>query len=554
VNETQGHHEREHFFRSAKVVAVLTMLSRILGLIRDRAIFAFGANRATSTFWTAFRIPNTFRRMFGEGALSAAFVPVFTEVTEAEGWDKARLVLANAAGALAVLLGVLLVVIEVGLGVWFTLSPGAWDKALLLQLLMIVMPFMFTICMLSLGAAALNCRGRFVYPAFAPIILNIFLIAAAYIARIYYSDAPTSGLVLLSIAVTVAGIVQLVGVIWALRAAGLGIIPNVKPLLPEVCRMGKLMLPMMIPLGAVQLSSLFDGWYAWSMAATLDSPTLTIFGWTFDKPLLEGAATRIFAAERLYNFPLGILAISIATVVFPLFSRYAARNDTHGLREATNRALRLCLFLGIPSGVALMVLGGPAVSAIYRSGEFTPEDAAQSGYILQMYCIGMWAYFSNHVLLRAFFSQKDVMTPLKASIVRALLNILLVGGLIFTPLGPGAMGLATAITSSGYALLLVWILHRRWGRIGFREIMASLLRIAVSTAAMLGAMLLAWRFIVPLLGRISPRLGSGNWQSDWIPAVALLVVCMSVGLGTYLLSAKILRCPELRELLIRERK
>ncbi len=510
MNETQQHHEREHFFRSAKVVAILTMLSRILGLIRDRAIFAFGANRAMSTFWTAFRIPNTFRRMFGEGALSAAFVPVFTEVSEAEGWNRARLVLANAAGALAVVLGILLVVIEVGLAIWLVFFPGGWDRTLLLQLLMIVMPFMFTICMLALGAAALNCRGRFAYPAFAPIILNIFLIAAAYIARGYCTVASNTGLGLLSVAVVAAGIVQLLGVIWALRAAGLGVIPNVKPLLPEVRRMGKLMLPMMIPLGAVQLSSLFDGWYAWFMAATADSPTLTILGWTFDKPLAEGAATRIYAAERLYNFPMGILAISIATVVFPLFSRYAARNDTQGLREATNRALRLCLFMGIPSGVALMVLGGPAISAIYRSGKFTPADAAQSGYILQMYCIGMWAYFSNHVLLRAFFSQKDVMTPLKASIVRAGINVLLVGGLIFTPLGAGAMGLATAVTSSGYALLLVWILHRRWGRIGLGAIMTSLLRIAIATGAMLGAILAGWKYVVPLLGRISPRLDGSN--------------------------------------------
>lgn len=489
--------------------------------------------------------------------MSAAFVPVFTEVSEADGWDKARLVLANAAGALAVVLGVLLVVIEVGLGVWVILYPGAWDRALLLQLLMIVMPFMFTICMLALAAAALNCRGRFAYPAFAPIILNIFLIAAAYIARSYCSGlqadgSQTGGLVLLLIAVTLAGVVQLVGVIWALRAAGLKIIPDVRPLLPEVRRMGKLMFPMMIPLGAVQLSSLFDGWYAWFMAATADAPTLTMFGWTFDKPLIEGAATRIYAAERLYNFPLGILAISIATVVFPLFSRYAARNDTRGLRKATNRALRLCLFLGIPSGVALMVLAGPAISAIYRSGKFTSADTAQSAYILQMYCIGMWAYFSNHVLLRAFFSQKDVMTPLKASIVRAVLNMFLVGGLIFSPLGAGAMGAATAITSSGYALLLVWILHRRWGKIGLGEIIASLGRIAVSTAAMLAAMLLGRRFIVPLLGKISPRLGSSNWQSDWIPAVALLVVCITLGLGIYLLTAKILRCRELGELFARK--
>ena len=198
------HKERERFFGAAKLVAALTMLSRVLGLVRDRAIFAFGANRAMDTFWTAFRVPNTFRRLFGEGALSAAFVPVFTEVAETQGWDRARVVLANVTGALAVVLAGIVVLVEIGVAITLLFAPGVWDRTLLMQLILIVMPFVFTICLLALGSAALNCKGRFAYPAFAPIVLNVFLIAAALGAKRWFLGASWEGLFVLSAAVAAA--------------------------------------------------------------------------------------------------------------------------------------------------------------------------------------------------------------------------------------------------------------------------------------------------------------------------------------------------------------
>lgn len=177
------HVERERFFGAAKTVASLTMLSRVLGLVRDMAIWAFGATRATDAFWLAFSLPNLFRRLFGEGALSAAFVPVFTEVAESQGWERARLVLANAAALLAMLLAGLVVLGELALlAALLLVEPGA-DWTLLLQLTMLVLPFMLTICTLALGSAALNCKGHFAYPAFAPILLNISLIGGAWIAH-----------------------------------------------------------------------------------------------------------------------------------------------------------------------------------------------------------------------------------------------------------------------------------------------------------------------------------------------------------------------------------
>ncbi len=549
--DRSGHHEREHFFGAAKMVAGITVLSRVLGLVRDVVIIGLGANRATDAFWMAFSVPNLFRRLFGEGALSAAFVPVFTEVAEAEGWDKARLVLANTVGLLAVVLAVLVVLLEVGLAACLVFAPGRWDRTLLVQLLMVVMPFMFTICLLALGSAALNCKGHFAYPAFAPIILNIGLIAAAWLAHRLMPGEGFGGLFLLSGSVIVAGVVQLAGVIWLLRRGDLAAVPRLRPVLAPVRRMARLVLPMIIPLGVLQFSAFFDRLYAWIMTAMPEAPRLELLGLSIAKPLAPGVVTCLYAANRLYQFPLGILAISLATAVFPLLSRYASRGDIGGLREVTNRALRLSLFLGVPAGVGLIILARPIILLIYRHGRFSAEDAARAAFILQMYSVGMWAYFCNHILLRAFFSQKDTSTPLRVSCALVVANIILVVLLVFTPLQAGAFGLATAATSSANAILLVLILRRRWGHIGAGRILRSIWRIAVAAGVMAGTLVLARGWLGAAGRWLSEALGDrfGPWLDSPVTARAVLVLgCLVVGGGVYLLVAMLLRCPELGEL------
>jgi len=505
-------------------------------LIRDMTIVAFGANRATDSFWTAFRVPNVFRRLFGEGALSAAFVPVFTETAEHQGWEKARIVLANCAGVLAILLGGIVVLIELGLVCALIFFPGQWDRTLLLHLTMIVLPFMITICLLALGSAGLNCKGHFAYPAFAPIILNVFLIAGAGTVLALGGKGQSWGLFALCGSVLAAGVVQLIGVIWLLRRVNLAALPTIRPLLAETRRIAALTIPMMIPMGLTQLSSLFESFYAWFMTATQTNPALTMLGHTFARPLEPGVVTCLYAAERLYNFPLGIFAISLGTAVFPLLSRYAARGDTAALRETTNRSLRASLFLGIPPGVALMILAKPAAVLIYRHGDFTPADAGRSALILQMYCLGMWAYFARHILLRAFFAQKDVATPLKISCILAVANILLVAVLVFTPLGAGGIGLATAITAAGGTLLFSWVLHRRWGKIGLAQIVSSLVRILIATGLM-GATIATVQYFLAPGGELTKR------------SAALSVTASVVSGGiVFLTAAVVLRCRELPEL------
>jgi putative peptidoglycan lipid II flippase len=531
----QSHTEREHFFGAAKLVAGITMLSRVLGLVRDMAIVALGANRATDSFWTAFRVPNVFRRLFGEGALTAAFVPVFTETVEKHGWGRARAVLANTAGLLAMLLAAVVAAIEIGLACALVWAPGLWDRQLLIELTMVLLPFMFTVCLLATGAAALNCRGHFAYPAFAPMLLNVFLIAGAWAAYHFTGGQGTGGLFILSVSVVAAGVTQVAGVVWLLARSHLASWPRVRPLSAEVRRIAILTIPMMVPLGLTQISSLFESFYAWFMTATEVHPTFSIFGQTIDKPLQTGVVTCLYAAERLYNFPMGILAVSLATAVFPLFSRYAARGDVAGLREATNRALRLSLFLGVPSGVALVLLARPAVVLIFRHGGFHADDAARAALILQMYCLGMWAYFCRHILLRAFYAQKEVALVVKVSAVLAVANILTVVFVVFTPLRGAGIGLATAATASANSLVLAWLLHRRWGKLGLGNVLSSLARTVLASIVMAAA-------IMAVTGML------GGSPASKYEAARVTAAAIPAGLLAFLASARLLGCQELVEL------
>ena len=223
------HHEREHFFGAAKVMAVLTLGSRLMGMLRAMAIASLGATRSTDAFSLAFKIPNLFRRLFGEGALSAAFVPVLTETSEKEGPQKTSKLLANALGLLTLFLSCLLVVILAGLLIWEAFWPGGADRRLLVVLLALMLPFMVTVCLLALGSAALNCRGHFAYPAAAPILLNVIIIAAAvFLAPMVTRDVPGQ-LCVIAASVTVGGAVELAGALWMLHRHGFSLRMRLRP-------------------------------------------------------------------------------------------------------------------------------------------------------------------------------------------------------------------------------------------------------------------------------------------------------------------------------------
>ncbi len=477
------HSERRHFFAAAKLIAVITVGSRIGGLVRDMLLSRFfGASGLTSFFWTGWSIPNFFRRLFGEGALSAAFVPVFSEAFERSGRQAAAALLANVLAVLTVVLTSLCVLIEVGLLAAYLANPDA-GGAILLRFIAIMMPFMVTICLVALGSAALNCVGHFAYPAAAPILLNVVTIAMALIAYGVFDQLETQ-LTVLAWAMPLTGVVQLTGLVWVLRAHKLPYVPKLRPLQPGVKRIGLAMAPMMIPLGILQVNALLDKFIALLFSGAVGDG-ITLFGRTFDKPLEAGAVTWMNYGERLYQFPMGVLAISLATAVFPLFSRYAARDDRASLRLSVNQAIRLAIFEGLPSGVGLMVLAGPLVALLFGGGDYGDTDVSETAHVVWFYGLGMWAFCSQHIILRAYYAMDDRRTPLTVACSLVVINFLLNLVLIWVPsIRQGAFGLSTSITQGLNVVILAGVLRRRLGPGVLKDLPASIVRTAIAAAVM----------------------------------------------------------------------
>jgi putative peptidoglycan lipid II flippase len=522
--------EREHFFGAAKMVSIITLLSRIFGLFRDMGVTSLGANRSTDAYGLAFQIPNLFRRLFGEGALSSAFVPVFTETAEKSGFEKASKLLANAMALLAVFLLVIMLVVELGFCV-AALLPRPADRKLLFTLATIMFPYMVTVCLLALGSAALNCRGHFAFPAAAPIIFNIVgIIAAWWLAPILKNNLPGQ-LVIVAISVVLAGIIQLIAVLWLLHKTGFSIRLRWHPVEPGIKPILKLLTPILLGLGFLQISELLATIISWTLTATAASPDINIFGWVLHRPLTPGVITRINAARALYQFPMGVLAISLGVAVFPLLTRYAARNDIVNLRDSINRALRLALMEGFATGAGLFVLAGPIVKVIYARRNFSPADAAQAAFILQMYVLGMWSYCSYQILARAFYSLKDTTTPLKVACYLAGINILMIVTMLWIPgLGAGAFGLSTALTFMINSGVLIYLLRKRLGRFGGRKVLASVVRGLIASAVMAA--------VVELL----------QWQMKDMRSWIIVATCVPAGALVFFAVAWLLKAPELAEL------
>ncbi|MFA5252915.1 MAG: murein biosynthesis integral membrane protein MurJ [Phycisphaerae bacterium] len=528
------HKEREHFFNAAKVVAGITLISRIFGFFRDMGIVSLGATRYNDAFGLAFKIPNLFRRLFGEGALASAFVPVFTEVHEKDGIEKARLLLANAFAILAVFLAALLVIGEL-IFFLYSLVPGPKDREFLMLLVIIMYPYMFTVCLLALCSAALNARGRFVFSAFAPIIFNIFGITAAWWLAPLLKENLQHQLVLVAFSVVIAGVVQLAAVLWLLKRVGLFLRPRLKPVEPGIWPILKLITPMLIGLGFLQFSEFFQDIIAWNLTVTEESASLNLFGWIIPCPLTAGVIVRVGAARAFYQFPMGVLAISLGVAVFPLLSRYASRGDIPNLRDSVNRAIRLSLMEGLATGVGLFMLAEP-IMMIYARRRFTVDDAMQAAFVLKMYVLGMWAYCSYQILARAFYACKDTKTPLKVSCVLAVVNLILLLSFIWLPgVGPGAFGLSTSITFAINVMVLIYILRKRLGLIGGRKIAASLVRAVIACAAMAGAV----HFLK-------------GYMED-MNNLVLLGVCVPAGAIVFIFVLWLLKASELGELMGREK-
>lgn len=533
---------------SAKLIALCTLLSRITGLARDITLnHVYGQKWVQDAFNYGFLVPNLFRRLFGEGALSAIFIPVFTETLDKQGRPVAWVLLGRVAGLMVLLLCGATILLELGILAIWQFAPGGPMRTLQLGLTAVMLPFMISVCILALLSSILNCLHHFAVPALLPIVLNLMNIVGVLVIGPMMSDALEEQIYGVALSVLAASVLQIVLIMPVLRAHGVRIPWSLDHRHPDVRRIARMFLPVVLGQGVLLLNVFFDAQICTILTRGPEQgPTFSLFGYAFNYPLTEGALSAINNAQRLYQFPLGVLAISLATAVFPMFSLYASREDYAGLRETLGQSIRVAIFEGLPSGIMIILLAEPIVALLFEHGRFGPEATERAAWVLKWYGLGMPAFCAQHILLRGFYSLKDTLTPMWIGCSLVVVNMALSLSLLWHPaIREAAFGISTSATSTLHVLVSVWLLRRRLhGRIGARAIARSSLKMIVAAAF---ATVAAWWLL-----RLTTAMDLAALGRTGARAVEVFVPLVGAGV-VYLLAARFMRAEELGWLLGRSR-
>jgi len=496
--------------RSTWLIAALTMVSRVLGLVREIAFsYYFSTSELLSAFRIAFMIPNLARRLFGEGALSAATIPILTQTLETSGEEASRRFVGALVVALAAVLLAATALAEVIIALWAAVQP---DPAL--SFAAIMMPFMAMVCLTAILGGVLNVRGHFAIPAVGPVLLNAAIILAGVVGSsvLGLDDAPLMRLICYG--VLIGGIVQLVLTIAALQTARFAPILRWAWRDAQLQRVMGLMAPMVLGLSAVQINTLSDYVIAY-IFVTQDGERIG--------PAVLGYA------QFLYQLPLGVFGISIATVIFPLLSQKAAQDDRRGVAAITTEGFRLSLFIALPASIGLMFVARPLVATLYERGDFGADDTARVAWALIYYSIGIAGYFSQHIFIRVFYAMHDSRTPARIALGMVAANLCLNLVLVFIMEERG-LALSTSLCACVQVVWLASRLRRRLPELHCLDLTRGCVRSVIATALMAGALALT-----------HAAIGSAPRGSDTLELVILLVV----GVGTFGLAAWALRMPEL---------
>ncbi len=477
--------EKKSFIKSAGTVSLCTLLSRVLGLARDIICASFfGTGLVWDAFVVAFKIPNLFRRLFGEGALSAAFIPVFTEYLETkskkDAWE-----LVNVTGTLLfIILGSLVVLAEISFSVIPTIFSLNQKWELVLNLLIITFPYVLFICMVALAMAVLNSLKHFLMPALAPVILNICWIMGVLLLAPVCGNTLDQKISGLAIAILIGGAIQLAMQLPVLRKEGVVFKPSLYFSHPGLKRILALMLPIIFGLAVVQINVLMDSVIAIAFARPPGgAESFSVAGMAIPYPLETGAASVLYYGDRLIQFPLGVFGIAIATAVFPFFSTYAARKDWTSFTGTLNQAIRIVLFIGIPASIGLILLRRPLVELFYERNAFTAVSTYRTTVVIFFYALGIWAYCASHVIIRAFYSIQDTLTPVKVGAGMVGLNLVLNLTLIWF-LREGGLALATATSATIQIIILFALLCKKLNITGHKHIITSAIKTLIATFIM----------------------------------------------------------------------
>lgn len=514
---------------ATRTVAGLTLVSRVLGLVRDLVtVRVFGDTAVGSAFAAAFAIPNMFRRLFGEGALSAAFIPEYTRLADSDQ-DQADAFASLTIGMLALVTGALTILIELVLLAVILRSPDAAERVYSLKLVMLMMPFMPLICIAAILGGMLQSHNRFGPWAAAPILLNLCIIGAAIPFFVIDNANPRVWAYPIGIAAVFSALLQ---VLWSMHALR-GLIhwtTLVSSARDRTREMLKRMIPVIIGLGTLQLNALADTLIA--MYPNWFGPTLL----GRDYPLDESSNAILFYAQRLYQFPLGVFGIAVATAAFPTLSRHAKHPDAFA--STLRRGIRLSLFIGLPATIGLWIVREPMIETLYGHGGFSADGVARASIVLAGYSVAIWAYSLNQLFTRAFYATGDTRTPMTIALAAVALNLTLNLTLIWRFREAG-LAYSTAISAVVQCVLLSLASRRLLsGRpLIDKDLGSGLIQILIGCLIM-GA---ATFSVLWIIGK----------PTSWTQNAVLLLGCTLVGAAVYGVWSISTRMPELRWLLAR---
>ncbi len=496
---------------SAATVGSVTMISRVLGFIRDVMMAnILGAGPIADAFVVAFKLPNFLRRLFAEGAFNAGFVPLFARTLEGEGKGRARDFAAQAQSVLvAVLIPLVIVVIIAMPWIMRVVTPGfevggqRYEAAV--DLARITFCYILFISLVALYGGILNSVGRFAAPAAAPIILNICMIGGLTLSY-FWLDIPAKAL---AWAVAVAGLGQFLWVLAAANREGMALRLQRPRFSPEVKRLFALILPGVLGAGVAQINLLADVFFA------------SFLG--------EGAVSYLYYADRIAQLPLGVIGVAVGTALLPLMSQQLRAGEAKAAQHSQNRGIELALLLTIPAAIGIAILSLPIVTVLFEGGAFKASDSPPTSAALSVFALGLPAYVLIKVLAPGFFAREDTKTPVKIAIVCLIANVLFVLAMI-GPLQHVGIALATVLSSWLNACLLGYLLHRRGLFRLDDRLIRRMPRIVLAGLVMALIVWLAMGYVDPLM-----------------PKAAALALVIGLGTLAFFAAASLLRAFDLAE-------
>lgn len=507
--------------RRAGVVAASTLASRVLGMVRDMVIAALFPAAATDIFFIAFTIPNSLRRLVGEGALTIAFVPVMTETLEKKGREAARHFVASMTGVTLAGLAALAVVGTLGApwivwlyGAGLARFPGRLELAG--DLTAIMFCYVLFAGLLALAMGILNSVGRFFAPSFAPVLLNLSLIGCGLALTEPLRSMGIEPITSLAIGVLVGGLAQIALQVRPLWREGLLPRPRLDFSHPEVRQVLRLMVPALFGVAVYQIN--------------------IILSRSFASFLPEGSVTYLYFAFRLVELPQGLFIYALAAAMLPSLSGYVARDDLDGLKRAYNFALRQTLFVSLPAAVGLAVLALPVVTVVFQRGRFDAADAVNTAWALLYQAPGIVLVAGVRQTVPVFFALKDTKTPVWASVINLICYA--AGALILMgPMLHAGISLAITLAAGAQLLVLLVLLRRRLGGLELSSLLGPTAKIALASA---GCGAAAWA-----VGRL------GHWEAGGndLLNIGVLAAAVAAGATVFTALAFVLRCREAQELL-----